>query len=64
MKNNFGIVTTDMTVGDFIIELNNKNDCKLCTCGGEESLNSLVISDDTSIYEYDYDCLKQKQKEL
>ncbi|WP_066714431.1 hypothetical protein [Clostridium sp. Marseille-P299] len=64
MKKNYGIVTTDVSINDFNIELNKKNECKLCACGEENSTNALLVTDETSIYEYDYDCLKQKQKEL
>lgn len=64
MMNIEGIVSTSMAGDSLSIDVTNKKDCKICTCSSEGSMNSLLISDETSIYEYDYDCLSQKQKEL
>lgn len=64
MTYNEGIVTTSMAAEGLNIDVKNKDNCKICICSNDGSMKSLFVSDETSIYEYDYDCLAQKQKEL
>lgn len=63
--NKIETVTTNMNLCESNIEtlslVSEKEECKCC---GENSLSSQLVVDDTSIYEYDCDCLKRKQKEL
>lgn len=62
MKKNQAIVTTSMARDDFSIDGRYKKDCRICTCSNDMSMTPNYISDETSIYEYDYDCLSEKEQ--
>lgn len=62
MKKNEGIVTTSMAGDGLSIDGINKKNLKICTCSNDMSITPNYISDETSIYEYDYDCLSEKEQ--